>query len=122
MTCPKCDYERTPQDRAPSGECPRCGVVYEKWRARLDALPAGPSATSAPAALAASAPWPVRGPAFDAGVDAAPEASLVRRAFAALVEVKPSVGPFEFWGHAALYLGLFLWGWRFVLADYSTGK
>lgn len=28
MKCPKCQYERNPQDK----ECPSCGVIYEKWQ------------------------------------------------------------------------------------------
>lgn len=30
--CPKCGYARTPADTAPDYECPRCGVVYAKYR------------------------------------------------------------------------------------------
>ena len=29
--CPKCDCLRTPNDLAPHGECPRCGIVYVKY-------------------------------------------------------------------------------------------
>lgn len=29
-TCPKCRYTRTAADTAPSGECPKCGVIYAK--------------------------------------------------------------------------------------------
>ena len=28
--CPKCSYHRTPTDRAPAWQCPKCGVAYEK--------------------------------------------------------------------------------------------
>src|SRR6056297_47925 len=28
--CPKCGYERQPEDLAPEYECPSCGVIYEK--------------------------------------------------------------------------------------------
>jgi hypothetical protein len=31
--CPKCGYRRGPDEVVPDGECPRCGVVYEKYRA-----------------------------------------------------------------------------------------
>lgn len=33
MQCPKCAYERTASDSAPVYECPKCGVVYTKYRA-----------------------------------------------------------------------------------------
>ncbi len=29
--CPKCGYERQPKDLAPEDECPKCGVIYEKY-------------------------------------------------------------------------------------------
>lgn len=32
-TCPKCGYVRQPQDEAPDYECPKCGIVYAKFRA-----------------------------------------------------------------------------------------
>jgi hypothetical protein len=31
--CPKCAYRRGPDEVVPDYECPRCGVVYEKYRA-----------------------------------------------------------------------------------------
>jgi hypothetical protein len=34
--CPKCAYRREPGDLAPEYECPRCGVVYEKYRVTTD--------------------------------------------------------------------------------------
>lgn len=31
ITCPKCGYQRTPNDiNIPATECPRCGVIYAK--------------------------------------------------------------------------------------------
>ena len=30
-TCPKCGYVRRPEDSAPDYECPKCGVIYEKY-------------------------------------------------------------------------------------------
>jgi len=32
-TCPKCNYERQPKDEdfTPKTECPKCGVIYEKF-------------------------------------------------------------------------------------------
>ena len=34
MRCPKCAYERTPDDTSPEHECPNCGVIYAKYRER----------------------------------------------------------------------------------------
>lgn len=36
ITCPKCQYVRQPQDRAPEGECPRCGIIYAKFDSQLE--------------------------------------------------------------------------------------
>lgn len=36
VECPKCAYTRAPTDRAPAYECPRCGVVYEKYKGFLE--------------------------------------------------------------------------------------
>jgi hypothetical protein len=30
--CPKCGYERQPRDTAPDYECPKCGIIYSKFR------------------------------------------------------------------------------------------
>jgi len=32
MKCPKCSYERTSADKAPDYECPKCGIIYNKYR------------------------------------------------------------------------------------------
>lgn len=32
MKCPKCSYERTPVDKTPDYECPKCGIIYNKYR------------------------------------------------------------------------------------------
>lgn len=31
--CPKCNYVRTPEDWVPDYECPKCGIIYTKYRA-----------------------------------------------------------------------------------------
>lgn len=31
-TCPKCGYQRQPGEQTPEHECPRCGVIYEKYQ------------------------------------------------------------------------------------------
>lgn len=33
ITCPKCAYVRQPTDTAPDYECPKCGIIYAKFRA-----------------------------------------------------------------------------------------
>ncbi|KFB74490.1 MAG: hypothetical protein AW09_000201 [Candidatus Accumulibacter phosphatis] len=36
ITCPKCNYQRKPSDTAPDYECPQCGVIYSKAKARRE--------------------------------------------------------------------------------------
>lgn len=39
-TCPKCGYERKDADAAVSpDECPKCHVIYAKWKAMMDGTP-----------------------------------------------------------------------------------
>lgn len=38
MQCPKCAYERVATDSAPSYECPRCGIVYAKYKKSTQGL------------------------------------------------------------------------------------
>jgi len=33
--CPKCGHSRKPEDTAPAGICPACGLVFAKWVERL---------------------------------------------------------------------------------------
>jgi hypothetical protein len=35
--CPKCGYERRPEDAAPDWECPRCGAAYAKATPEVEA-------------------------------------------------------------------------------------
>ncbi|MBF0188988.1 MAG: hypothetical protein HQL50_13790 [Magnetococcales bacterium] len=34
--CPRCHYDRTPEDTAPDYECPRCGVIYTKAKSNVE--------------------------------------------------------------------------------------
>ena len=41
--CPKCGYSRETTDAEPDWQCPRCGIAYAKYQARLDqAVPTPP--------------------------------------------------------------------------------
>ena len=100
--CPNCAYDRQESDRGPAGECPRCGIVYEKWRPRVDARALEPPAEGAPAQE--------------------PDASALSRAAALFVTVRPDVSSLEVAGHAAAYAVFFLWGWRFIFMDYRDNE
>ncbi|MCK9987418.1 MAG: hypothetical protein AzoDbin1_03890 [Azoarcus sp.] len=51
-TCPKCNYTRQPSDTAPDYECPKCGVIYQKYleaqRAQRAEAPARPATSAQP--------------------------------------------------------------------------
>jgi hypothetical protein len=47
MQCPKCSYERKASDGGPAGECPSCGVIYEKYRSASVAPPPRPTTSFA---------------------------------------------------------------------------
>ncbi len=46
--CPKCSYERTASDKAPDYECPKCGIIYAKYRHRAPVISALATATNVP--------------------------------------------------------------------------
>ena len=86
--CPNCAALR-----GAGSECPRCGIVYAKWRARVDVQTLEPPAEE-------------------------PEASLPARVVALFLTVKPRISQLELTGHAIAYAIFFLWGWRFIFMDY----
>lgn len=54
ITCPKCQYVRQPQDQAPEGECPRCGIIYAKFDPQLETMKRALHARPEPGGLAAT--------------------------------------------------------------------
>jgi hypothetical protein len=57
MKCPKCGYERTPDETAPAWRCPSCGVAYSKASSHADTrtLVGSASRTTQPSASIDSA-------------------------------------------------------------------
>lgn len=103
--CPKCEYERQETDRASASECPRCGVIYAKWRPHV--VP-----------LALEPPPPENYIREEAFLDEdEPPASLARQILSLFVTVR-NVSSAELAGHAVVYLIFFLWGWKFVFTEY----
>lgn len=59
--CPKCGYQRQPTDPPPDYECPRCGIVYARYRGAPADAPAVDDKVDAVAAVAATLlPTPTR--------------------------------------------------------------
>ena len=53
-TCPKCGYQRQPKDQGPDSECPRCGLIYTKFR---PPRPKEPARDDPPGKAAARPVW-----------------------------------------------------------------
>ena len=99
-TCPKCKYERRPQDNGDTGICPACGLVFAKWvRRQLGAE---------------HIPKRVRG---TAGIDQ-PETTLIAR----LTCVDEATDDLQLWGRVAIYVVFFIWGWYFIWLDFRGNE
>jgi hypothetical protein len=102
MICPKCALEQ-PDEHA---ECPRCGIVFEKYHAHR----------AAAGIIDQSEPLPVVS-AFEA--DAAPP-TINALLSDWLFSVHVPVNPFAWGGRAVAFFLLFLWGWRFILSSIES--
>jgi len=40
MKCPKCQYVRQPSEEVPEWQCPKCGIAYQKFKAKIKSAPA----------------------------------------------------------------------------------
>jgi hypothetical protein len=99
-TCPKCGHIRHPDDHAPAGQCPACGLIFEKWlKQRFRPTEPHPKPSAAAQVAAATAGWR-------------------ERLLPLLLEPGTPANPLVFYAHAALFLVLLVWGWNFILMDY----
>jgi len=97
QTCPKCGHVRQPEDRAPAGQCPACGLIFDKWlKQRFRA--------AAPSPLPASNPEPRMG--------------WRERLLPLLLDSRAAPDPLLWYARAAVFLVLLVWGWDFILMDY----
>lgn len=100
--CPKCGHVRQPAEAGAAGECPHCGVIYEKYRAQQ-------------ARFAAATRVVAQG---DAAVEAArTEQDLSpRERLRALLWPPPGrYDPLVFYGSSLTLAGSVLWGLWFML-------
>lgn len=95
MRCPSCGFTQMAK-----AHCKRCGT----------ALPTDPSA-----AVSSRAPFPPEGQAKPKWFEGDWRA-LARELF---LYVQAPVNPITFYGRAALYVGLVIWGWQFIAMDYG---
>ena len=97
-TCPKCGYERRPQDAAPETECPACGLVFSKW---LKSLVADHELEEAIQAEQAEQTW---------------QRGLKNFFF----NPRPGIERGDFFLYLFIYLVFFAWGIDFISMDLST--
>jgi len=89
--CPNCGYEPPAGSPLLAGECPNCGVIFEKWLRRR-----------------------LRPPAVN---DSSPRTRSEIPGWV-LGDDQP-VDPWLFWARVALYLSFLIWGIWFLLLDYK---
>jgi hypothetical protein len=100
-TCPKCGYQRRAADTAPAGECPACGIIYEKFRERQ-------------ALFAANTRIEGVSPDFE------PEPTPARRLWETLWLQPEAVDPLVFYGSAVAWTGTVIWGLWFILQPWNS--
>ena len=99
--CPKCGYQRRSEEAAPTGECPQCGIIYEKYRERLAKIEAS-----------------TRIEGVDAGLQST--ASLRERLRSALWFEPESIDPLVFYGGCIAWAGTVLWGLWFIFQPWNS--
>ena len=97
--CPKCAYVRQPGDTAAEGECPSCGVYYEKYRQRMERQAAG-------------LPEPALAPL--------PAVGWQRDLWQALWAVPERVDQTAFYGRCAVLALIVVWGGWFILTPWYS--
>jgi hypothetical protein len=100
-TCPKCGHARKPEDTAPEGICPACGLVFAKWVER------------------ALGRTPVR-QRVDVDEQTDASAGVVLREI--LLPPLERVDPIQVYGRTALYLLFVVWGVYFIMLDLRTNE
>ncbi len=100
MICPECKFEQ-PDENV---ECPKCGIVFKKYRAQQ----AAPGREG-------KGPQP-RDPQVTER-EAVPIANYLQEIF---FSVKPPVNPFYLGGRTVVFLIIFIWGWRFILTPLES--
>ncbi len=92
MKCPKCNFEQPDQN----AECPRCGIIFAKFRNR-------PQAAVQPQPAAAS--------------EDERRTGLVAEL---LFYVNPEINPLVFWGRVLFFLIIFIWGLKFIFTPVES--
>lgn len=100
--CPKCGHQRLESETGPAGECPRCGVIYEKYRAHQ-------------ARFAATTQVVAVGDEAVAAASRDDDLPLRARLWVMLWRTPEHYDPLLFWGSALVLGGSVIWGLWFML-------
>ena len=96
--CPKCQHQRRTDDQTDPNTCPACGIIFSKWlKSQL-----GSSVSKKAAAKQSTNKI----------------AGLLPFLANWLLPEEKDTNPVVFWSRVALYIGLFIWGWNFILMDF----
>lgn len=95
MKCPNCNFEQ-PQRNT---ECPRCGIIFAKFRSRQQAAVQPRVAVPTTAA----------------------HESQSGLASELLFYVKPEINPLIFWGRIAFFVVIVIWGLKFIFTPMNSG-
>jgi hypothetical protein len=97
-TCPKCHYERKPDDDANHDVCPACGIIFSKWMKQQFSSPTTQKITKDKSESNVS--------------------RLVNIISSSLFFVEEKVNPFVFYGRLVVFIGISVWGWQFINMDF----
>ena len=99
--CPKCGHQRQEGEPGAVGECPRCGVIHDKYRAHQARF-------AATTRLAAS-----DDPAW-------PEPSSARQLWSAVWALPERDEPLQFYAELAVYALIVAWGLWFIFQPWDS--
>jgi len=102
MRCPECGFEQPERN----SECPKCGIVFEKYR-DLEHAPE------------IKGHEPLRKVPVTKEKEVIPLGSYLKELFF-LVKPGPGGNPLFFGGRAIVFLVIFIWGWRFILTSLES--
>jgi len=104
-TCPKCGYQRQAKDVDPYLECPRCGIIFAKYRKHHQAAEAVPQMAEGPAEVEIEEP---------------PLGPWYLRLHDRLMELPETPDPAKFWGQALVLAVMVAWGVRLIAYPVMT--
>ena len=98
-TCPKCHYQRKPDEQGDIDTCPACGLIFSKWMKQNYAT--AHTESGEPAALSPGLRTSYRKLITDL-----------------LLHVDENINPVYYWGRVIVYIGMLAWGWHFIRMDF----